>query len=80
MPPPTNTFTVEPPDGPDPLPPEQRSCLLRAARRGLLALEDELERHRHLDPRYAGAVVEATQMEMDCLQAGIAWLWRQVQQ
>lgn len=55
---------------------EWRSCLLRAARYRLLAMEGELERHRHLDSRYAAAVIDATQMEMDCLQAGIAWLWR----
>jgi len=55
---------------------EWRSCLLRAARFRLLAMEGELERHRHLDSRYAAAVIDATQMEMDCLQAGIAWLWR----
>lgn len=65
------------PGDPEKLPTEQRSCLLRAARRGLLSLEDELERHRLLDARYAGAVVEATKMEIDCLQQGIAWLWRQ---
>lgn len=76
--PPTGSFTVlsATPD-PDPLLVEQRSCLLRAARYRLLAMEGELERHRHLDSRYAQAVIDATQMEMDCLQGGIAWLWRQ---
>lgn len=69
-------FPFQPVAEEDPLQMEQRSCLLRAARRGLLALESELERHHHLDSRYAQAVIDATQMEMDCLQAGIAWLWR----
>lgn len=75
QPPGPPTFRVLGPE--DPLDVEQRSCLLRAARRGLLAMEDELERHRHLDSRYAQAVIDATQMELDCLQAAIAWLWRQ---
>lgn len=70
------TATGAPPPSPDPLPVEQRSCLLRAGRRQLLELEKELERHKHLDARYGAAVVDATQAEMDCLQAGIAWLWR----
>ncbi len=61
----------------DPLSVEWRSCLLRGARRQLLALEDEMARYRGLDSRYSGAVIEATQMEIDCLQQGIAWLWRQ---
>lgn len=69
------TFEVVAP--PDPLAIEWRSCLLRAGRRQLLALESEMDRHRSLDSRYAGAVIEATQMEIDCLQQGIAWLWRQ---
>lgn len=73
--PPGQTFRVV--DLEDPLHVEWRSCLLRAARRALMAMEDELERHRHLDSRYAQAVIDATQMELDCLQAGIAWLWRQ---
>lgn len=70
------TFTVVSGPDPDPLQVEWRSCLLRGARYRLLAMESELERHRHLDSRYAQAVIDATQMEMDCLQAGIAWLWR----
>lgn len=73
-PPKPPTFELVSP--PDPLHVEWRSCLLRGARYRLLAMEGELERHRHLDSRYAHAVIEATQMEMDCLQAGIAWLWR----
>lgn len=62
---------------PDPLALEWRSCLLRGARRQLLALEDEMARYQSLNSRYSGAVIEATQMEIDCLQQGIAWLWRQ---
>lgn len=69
------TFEVIP-EAPDELTVEQRSCLLRAGRRQLLALEDEQNRHRTLDARYGGAVIEATQMEIDCLQGAIAWLWR----
>ncbi len=67
-------FTLVAPE--DPLTVEARACLLRGARFRLVAMEGELERHRNLDSRYAQAVIEATQMEMDCLQAGIAWLWR----
>lgn len=70
-------FVALPPGADEPLTVEQRSCLLRAGRRGLLGLEDELARHRNLDARYAAAVIEATQMEIDCLQGAIAWLWRQ---
>jgi hypothetical protein len=84
-PPPGNPPGTPPPPTPplfslaaddDKLSVEWRSCLLRAGRYRLLALEGELERHRNLDSRYAQAVIDATVMEMDCLQAGIAWLWR----
>lgn len=60
----------------DPLPADARSCLLRAARRQLLTLTDEMRRLESLSIKYAAAPMAATQQEIDCLSSGIAWLWR----
>jgi len=67
-------FTITEPDR---LSTEQRGCLLRAARASLLILENELERFRNLDSRYIQAALDSTQAEIDCLEAGMAWIWRQ---
>lgn len=67
-------FTLTGPD--EPLPADARACLLRAARRALLNLTDEMRRLENMPIRYAHAPMEATQAEMDCLSLGIAWLWR----
>lgn len=56
---------------------EQRGCLLRAARRQLLSIDDELTRYKGMDARHVQAVIEATEMERDCLDSAISWLWRQ---
>jgi hypothetical protein len=69
--------TPKPPPPAEPLKAEERSCLLRAARRRLLELQDEMTRLQHLPARYAAAPIEATQSEMDCLSRGVKWLWEQ---
>lgn len=67
-------FTLTTPE--DPLPADSRACLLRAARKQLLDLQDELKRLEELPAKYAQAPRAATQQEVDCLAIGIAWLWR----
>jgi hypothetical protein len=68
-----NTFIVV--EG-DVLTPEQKGCLLRAARKELDFLTDELDRMRRLPTRYAGGPVEVVEAEIECLSAGVSWLWR----
>lgn len=55
---------------------EERSCLLRAARRRLLELTDDMRRLESLPSHYAAAPMEATHAEMACLSRGVSWLWR----
>lgn len=62
-------------DGPEPLGAEAKSCLLRAARTAYRQLEAELDRLRTLNRRHMQGPIEATEAEMDCLAAGISWLW-----
>lgn len=76
MAPPTNTFVVV--DG-DVLTPEQRSCLLRAARKELEFLSDELDRMQKLPTRYSGGPIQVVEVEIECISSGISWLWRLTQ-
>lgn len=55
----------------------ERSCLLRAARKQLLLLQDEIDRLDRLPLPYAIAPREAAQEEHDCLARAVAWLWLQ---
>lgn len=68
-----NTFIVI--EG-DILTPEQKSCLLRAARKELDFLTGELDRMRQLPTRYAAGPVEVVTAEIECLSAAVSWLWR----
>lgn len=68
-----NTFVVV--DG-DLLTPEQKSCMLRAAREKILMLSSELDRLRSLPTRYAGGPIAAVEQEIECLSAGVSWLWK----
>jgi hypothetical protein len=70
---PHNTFVVV--DG-DVLTPEQKGCLLRAARKELDFLGDELDRMRRLPTRYAGGPIAVVEAEIECLSAGVSWLWK----
>ncbi len=56
---------------------EERSCLLRAARRRLRTLQAEVHRLEMLPSVHAQAAIEATQTELDCLVRSVSWLWRQ---
>jgi len=69
-----NTFTVVG-GGEPPLSVEARACLLRAARKELRHLQAELYRLQSLPSRHMQGPIEATQAEIDCLGAGISWLW-----
>jgi hypothetical protein len=62
----------------DPLPADQRSCLLRAARREVRRLESEVQRHELILPaKYAAGPLTAARVELECLSLAVAWLWRQ---
>lgn len=61
---------------PDRLTDDQRSCLLRAARKQLLALEDEYNRLVHIANDAASPAADSAALELRCVQAGVAWLWR----
>jgi hypothetical protein len=52
---------------------EERACLLRAARKQLLVLQDEFNRLSHLP---GTAAADSSAMELGCLQRAVAWLWR----
>jgi hypothetical protein len=70
---PHNTFVVV--DG-DVLTPEQKSCLLRAARKELDFLTDELKRMKDLPTRYNQGPIAVVEQEIECLSAGVTWLWK----
>lgn len=61
---------------PDRLGTDERSCLLRAARKQLLALEDEFNRLQHLSGGEDSGAADSAAMELSCLQRAVAWLWR----
>lgn len=67
---------VGPPMPPDELGMDERSCLLRAARIQLSALQSELHRLEDLPAVYAAGPVEAAQSELACLARAVGWLWR----
>lgn len=67
-----------PPPGPPPettLTSEQKLCLLRASRRHLRQLQDELYRLQQLNVRHMAGPIQATEAEIECLGAAISWLW-----
>lgn len=59
-----------------PLGVEAKACMLRELRTGLRKLEAELYRLQNLNRRHARGPIEATEQEIDCLSAGITWLWQ----
>lgn len=61
---------------PDRLTMDERSCLLRAARKQLLALEDEYNRLVHLGGDTTNPAADSAAMELRCVERGVAWLWR----
>lgn len=69
---------VGPPEQPDDLTPEVRSCVLRACRKQLAALQDELRRLEDLPARYGVGPTQAVAEELACLAVGVSWLWRQM--
>jgi hypothetical protein len=52
---------------------DERACLLRAARKQLLVLQDEFNRLCHLS---GTAAADSAALELGCLQRAVAWLWR----
>lgn len=61
----------------DDLTPEVLSCILRACRKQLAALQDELRRLEELPARYGAGPTSAVAEELACLAMGVSWLWRQ---
>lgn len=61
---------------PEKLSSDERACLLRAARKQLLALEDEFNRLQHMAGDGAKAAAGSAALELHCLKRSIAWLWR----
>jgi len=59
----------------DTLTDEAKACLLRAARAELKRLQAEGYRLAQLSTRYAAGPIAANAAEIDCLSAGISWLW-----
>lgn len=59
----------------DTLTDEVKTCLLRAARRELNILQAEAYRLAQLNSRYAAGPIAANAAEIECLSAGISWLW-----
>lgn len=67
---------VGPPGPPDDLGVDERSCLLRAARIQLGALQGEVHRLEALPAIYGSGPMEATMAELACLARAVSWLWR----
>lgn len=57
---------------------EHRACLLRAARTQLLKLKDEHDALMSIsgDGPAAQAAADSAALDLHCLQAAVAWLWR----
>lgn len=69
---------VGPPEQPpqDPLTDEMRACLLRAARKQLDHLQNEVQRLQDLPIVYAHGPIAVVQAELSCLARAVCWLWR----
>jgi hypothetical protein len=57
--------------------PAQKACLLRAARKELDMLANELDRMQRLNRRHMIGPIAAVEAEIDCLAAGVTELWNQ---
>lgn len=68
---------VGPPMPPDELGVEERACLLRASRKRLLELQDELHKFEGLPGVYGAGPISATMAEVACMARAVSWLWRQ---
>lgn len=66
------TFTATP----DRMSSDQRACLLRAARKQILALEDEYNRLVHIANDTGSPAADSAALELRCVQGAVAWLWR----
>lgn len=53
----------------------QKACLLRAARKELDMLQDELDRMQRLNRRHQSGPIAAVEAEIDCLSSGVTELW-----
>lgn len=55
---------------------DERACLLRAARKQLIALQDEFNRLEGMGGEGAKAAAGSAALELHCLKRAITWLWR----
>lgn len=53
----------------------QKGCLLRAARKELDMLQDELDRMQRLNRRHMRGPIEAVEAEIDCLSEAVTKVW-----
>jgi hypothetical protein len=54
---------------------QQKGCVLRACRKEIDMLQNELDRLQKLNRRHLAGAIEAVESEIDCLAAAVTILW-----